>query len=46
MKKEGDNWKEIVPIERTDCSILIHDGVTLCTEPGICKYFLEQIFTC
>lgn len=43
--KKGDTWKEIVPIERTDCSILIHDGVTLCTEPGTYALCFDNSFS-
>lgn len=41
FRKNGDDWEEVVPIERRDCSIMTLDGSYKCKDPGTCKWIFS-----
>ncbi|GAB1608899.1 retinal-binding protein-like [Argonauta hians] len=45
VRKVGDTTEQVVPIERTDCSILTLDGTHICKEPGLYSICFDNSFS-
>ena len=42
FRKNGDDWEEVLPIERKDCSVITLDGSYKCKDPGTCKSIFDK----
>lgn len=45
FRKNGDEWEEIIPIERKDCSVMTLDGSYKCKDPGTYALCFDNSFS-